>query len=78
MSFSVRELKEQAHRVRELYRLERPRVTLSAEGSCLLSMVEGLPREAWVIDKATLERWLKQGLDCQDEIALMLRAGVPR
>ena len=76
MSFSARELKEQAAAVRSYWR-GRPNVTLSAEGSALLSMVEGLPREAWVIDRATFERWLKQGLDCQDEIAVMLRAGVP-
>ena len=70
MSFTVRELQEQAQRVREHWR--GTKTHLSAEGTALLSMVEGLPRCGFVVSRETMERWLRQGLDCQDEIADLL------
>jgi len=65
MSFTVRELQEQARAVRAFWRA-RPKVMLSAEGACLLSMVDVLPRDGVVVSRtllATLTELAEQWAD---------------
>lgn len=48
------EIREQAAAVRAYWRA-RPNVTLSAEGAALLSMIEGLPRGAVLVDTGYID-----------------------